>query len=494
MAAFLTVLLLLIAGTTFTEIAVAAELFTVDGEGTVTAAGASRASMQRTPPAAVEGDVTKAHGDPDALRYMIAARLSDMPSLVTLRSPHDQLRDVPLHVVPLCPSTIGRKGITCAVTPPIRVALDRIDARHPLVAKRSIVARLGDSIEVVGGKDVIGTVRVAGPRRTPAGPIERLSAKLRFVLVKLSPKGTLPVGGDDSGAREIARAALDRVNSLWGACGVSFGERDTLAVELVDPPPPHMLAVGCDHGLPASGGVLRFRAGSAALMVGVDKGMIPAEVARLVARALERRGFGAVVSDNPRMAAGAGATTDISVRDSAGKLVALRPPARGKMLDDKTLRVCIGGVNLEDGLQHFGDVDAMVGTVEERALIRAFDDHDPRTLDVMLVPGFARGGRIGESFIGADGGTIRNVVVIDRAGIRSNRASFTLAHEVGHVLLDDPGHPDDFGRDLPTRLMDADAADPTAFGPRRLIADECARAVRQSGPGAGVEMLEPQPF
>ena len=31
-------------------------------------------------------------------------------------------------------------------------------------------------------------------------------------------------------------------------------------------------------------------------------------------------------------------------------------------------------VDLEDGLQHFGDVDAIAGTVEERALIKAFED------------------------------------------------------------------------------------------------------------------------
>ena len=62
------------------------------------------------------------------------------------------------------------------------------------------------------------------------------------------------------------------------------------------------------------------------------------------------------------------------------------------------------------------------------------------------------------------------------------------------MLLDEPGHPDDFGPDTPTRLMDADAANPTAFGPRRLTLDECARAVRQSGPGAPVVLLKKWPF
>ena len=50
-----------------------------------------------------------------------------------------------------------------------------------------------------------------------------------------------------------------------------------------------------------------------------------------------------------------------------------------------------------------------------------------------------------------------------------------IAHELGHVLLQVAGHPDDFGSDLPTSLMDADAADSSIFGPRRLsVAAACA--------------------
>ena len=78
--------------------------------------------------------------------------------------------------------------------------------------------------------------------------------------------------------------------------------------------------------------------------------------------------------------------------------------------------------------------------------------------------------------------------------MRTGRASFALAHELGHVLLDDPGHPDDFGVDAPTRLMDADAANASAYGPRRLIASECSRAVLQSGPGARLALLRPWPL
>ena len=112
----------------------------------------------------------------------------------------------------------------------------------------------------------------------------------------------------------------------------------------------------------------------------------------------------------------------------------------------------------------------------------------------MVVPLFAGGGRIGESFIGSDLSSVRNVVLLDRAGIRARKSSLTLAHELGHVLMDLPGHPDDYGVDAPTLLMDSDAADASAFGPRRITVDECARVVRQSGPKARMPLLTEWPI
>jgi hypothetical protein len=156
--------------------------------------------------------------------------------------------------------------------------------------------------------------------------------------------------------------------------------------------------------------------------------------------------------------------------------------------------VCLGEVDLSDGLQHFNDFDAVSGTVEERSLLKAFDDGDPATLEVFVIPNFAHSGRIGESFIYADGSSVRNAVIIDRAGIRAGARSYALAHELGHILLDMPGHPDDYGVDQPSSLMDADAADPTIFGPRRLTVADCERALRQSGPRAPVPLLEDWPL
>jgi hypothetical protein len=59
--------------------------------------------------------------------------------------------------------------------------------------------------------------------------------------------------------------------------------------------------------------------------------------------------------------------------------------------------------------------------------------------------------------------------------------------------MDLPGHPDDYGLDTPTLLMDSDAADASPFGPRRITVDECTRVVRQSGPKARVPLLADWP-
>jgi hypothetical protein len=326
------------------------------------------------------------------------------------------------------------------------------------------------------------------------GAIERLRARLRVILVRLSPHGPPPVGGDDAGAIAVAQAEVGRANALWGACGVSFGPLSELDVAVVDPPRPHLLALGCDHGLPASGGTLRVRVDGRDIKVALTAGMKPRAAAEVAAAAVGAAGFTVRVSDNPPISAGAFGSADVLVRRRDGTLASIEAPATGPVSTDPTLRACIGRVDLEDGLQHFGDVDAIAGTVEERALIKAFDDGDPSSIEVFVVPSFGGGGRIGESFISADGGTIRNVLIEDRAGIRADRASFALAHELGHILLDDPGHPDDFGVDTPTRLMDADAANASIYGPRRLLVGECARAVRQSGPGAPVPLLRPWPL
>ncbi|WP_437994808.1 hypothetical protein WMF26_25460 [Sorangium sp. So ce185] len=462
------------------------EVRAIDGAGTRIDMARSHASLQRTPPDRLGDDPFGNLDDPDAIRLLVIGAADDLPLTVDVHSAApsgraiDRLPSVPLgHVA--CPPDVPA-GLVCGSTRPLRIVADDIDRNHPMIADRSVKGEVGGALVVAlpdGPK--LQMIRIAGPRSSPLGPLGRTRARLRILMVRPRAGGPPPMGGDDSGALAIARAEVERANALWGACGVSFGPPEELDISFVDPPRPHLLAIGCDHGLPASGGAIRVRVDGHEVTASIRPRMRPDAAARAVAAAIGAAGFSVRLSDNPAIGAGAFGTTDVLVRRPGGAPAAIEPPASGALSTDPTLTACIGAVELEDGLQHFSDTDAIAGTVEERALIKAFDDGDPATIDVVMVPSFAGGGRIGESFIFADGGAIRNTIIEDRAGLRADRASFALSHELGHVLLDEPGHPDDFGVDTPTRLMDADAANSSAYGPRRLTVDECARAIRQSG-------------
>jgi hypothetical protein len=474
----------------------AVQLTTVDAWGKGVDAERSHASIERTPPERTTDDPTPGVvGDPDAIRFVLSGPRNEVPAAVRVTSRDvagaevDRL-DVTLVDTP-CSAGLGP---VCRVTPLLRVVSDDIDRNHPLVKDRSVRAEVGGALSVSASARAFGSLRVGGPRMTPIGPIARLRGKLRIVIVRNRPKGAPPFGADDEGAKVLARRQLGLANALWGQCGINFGEEAEADVRIVDPPPTYLLALGCDVGLPSSGGEIRVRVDGRDVRAELKPRQTPRAAARAVARAIEQAGFVARVSENARIEPGADRTADVLVRRRDGQFVSIERPLDGRITTDATMTACIGGVDLSDGLDHFVDVDAPAGTVEERALVKAFDDGDPSTIKVFMIPAFAGGGRIGESFIYADRSSVRNVVIEDRAGVRADRASFALAHELGHILLDMPGHPDDYGVDLPTLLMDSDAADPSAFGPRRITIGECARAFRQSGPRAPVPLLSVWPL
>ncbi|HEY8089284.1 MAG TPA: hypothetical protein VIF09_15600 [Polyangiaceae bacterium] len=472
-----------------------------DGAGQLVDSTTSHASLERTPPVRVEGPADAPYDDPDALRVVLSLP-DDGPGL-------DGDREIAVEAVnalgarvdvlprlPLASSSCVRpaQGLRCWASAPLRLVIDDIDRNHPLVAERSIKAEVGGAIVFRDGGRKAQMIRVLGPRASPVGPIGRLRATLRPFVVRISPGGAPAIGGSDVGAVNALRAEVGSASAIWGQCGLTFGDARTLDVKVVDPPPPHLVALGDDLGVGASGGVVRLRAEGKSFALSTTPGESIDRVASELARAVEHAGLVALVSPNARIGPGLGSSVDVSVRRKDGSLVAVDLVPDTPLSTDPTLSVRIGSVDLSDGLQHFTDMDAMAGTLEERTLLKAVDDGDPTTTEVVVVPLFAGGGRIGESFIGSDLSSVRNVVLLDRAGIRARKSSLTLAHELGHVLMDLPGHPDDYGVDTPTLLMDSDAADASPFGPRRLSIEECARVVRQSGPKSRVPLLADAPI
>ncbi|MBM4359134.1 MAG: hypothetical protein FJ096_13595 [Deltaproteobacteria bacterium] len=404
-----------------------------------------------------------------------------------------------LRVPAVAQRCVGERPRSCASTLPLRFVTDLVDRDHPLARARSLLVDLGGELVVRSADRELARLPVRGPR-LGTSVAEALGARLRFVLVRTASGGAPPIGVDRGSARALLRSTVSRASAVWASCGFVLHDPERFEVELVDPPPSHLVAVGCSHGLPASGGELRLSVDGHRVTASIRRGATPSSAARVLVDALHSAGFSAEISDNPRIASAALSTTDVLVRRADGTIAEVTPPPRADVAGafdaastDATLDVCVGTVDLGDGLQHFGDVDSAAGSLEERTMIKAFDDRDPTTIDVYVVPGFAKGGRIGESFIRSDRGSLSNAIVIDRAGLRGERAPLTLAHELGHVLLDEPGHPDDFAADTPSFLMDANSSDLSAFGPRRLTLAECRRALAQSGPRAEVRVLRPRP-
>jgi hypothetical protein len=483
-----------------------------DGEGEVVDMAQSHASLERAPPMRIEGPPDAHYEDADALRVILALP-DDGPGLdgdreIAVDSVNAfgaKIDSVPRLSVASSACARPYTNVRCWASAPLRLVIDEVDRNHPLVADRSIKAEVGGAIVVRSEGHKAQMIRVLGPRRLPrdlfdAHPgvqpvsIGRLRATLRPFVVRVTPGGAPAIGGTDAGAIDALRAELGSASAIWGQCGLTFGDPRQLDVRLVDPPPSHLVAIGDDLGITASGGEIRLRAADKTIVVSTGPGETPDRVARDLARMADRAGLVPVVSPNARIGPGLAPSVDVSLRRRDGALVSIETAPGSPLSTDATLSVRIGSVDLSDGLQHFTDMDAMAGTLEERTLLKAIDDGDPTTIEVVVVPLFAGGGRIGESFIGSDLSSVRNVVLLDRAGIRARKSSLTLAHELGHVLMDLPGHPDDYGVDTPTLLMDSDAADASPFGPRRITLQECARVVRQSGPKGRVPLLADWPI
>jgi hypothetical protein len=471
-----------------------------DGAGEAVDMARSHASLERTPPMRIEGPPDARYDDPDALRVVLVTsdegrgldggREIAVESVSALGARIDAL---PRLALKPGPCTRAYTAMRCWTSAPLRLVTDDLDRNHPLVAERSIKAEVGGAIVFRDAGHKAQMIRVLGPRSSPVGPMGRVRATLRPFVVRITPGGAPAIGGTDVGAVNALRAEIASAAGIWGQCGLTLGDPRTQEVKVVDPPPSHLVAFGDDLGIASSGGEVRLRADGRTLTVVTSAGEPPDRVASELARVAEHAGLVAIVSPNARIGPGLAPSVDVSLRRKDGTLVAVDATPGFPVSTDATLSVRIGSVDLSDGLQHFTDMDAMAGTLEERTLLKAIDDGDPATIEVVVVPLFAGGGRIGESFIGSDLSSVRNVVLLDRAGIRARKSSLTLAHELGHVLMDLPGHPDDYGVDTPTLLMDSDAADASPFGPRRISVDECARVIRQAGPESRVPLLVDAP-
>src|SRR6478609_2472555 len=391
-----------------------------------------------------------------------------------------------------CPPGVPASA-SCWATLPLRLTPDRLDRDHPAARDRSLEAELGGKLWVEVAGQPLTSWAVGAPHGGLLSSIDRLSVKLRVRVLRVVPGGAPAIGGDTGTALSIVLKEIQAASKLWAQCGIDLQGPAGPDIQVVDPPPIQLLAIGCDAGLPASGGEINLRIRGKRVKLLTRPGETPMVVAQHLTRALNRVGVNTRISPNSRTASGASGAVDVLIQN-AGRLGGIEAEPGLTLNTDASLGVCLGEVDLGNGLSHFVESDAAVGTVEERALIKAFDDGDPSTIEVFVVPSFDQSPRIGESFIDDDGAGIQNTVIIDRAALRAGPRSYALAHELGHVLLDLPGHPDDYGVDQASSLMDSDASDASVFGPRRLSLSDCERALIESGPGARIPLAQPWPL
>ncbi len=433
--------------------------------------------------------------EPEAVRFLIAgpsaAPVVRLTTYGAAGAVLDVLAEPALSAWPCPPASAST---TCWATAPLRLTPDRLDREYPAARDRSLEAQLGGELRLEIGAKKLEIWRIGAPHSPAFAAFDRLSAKLRVRVLRISAGGAPALGSDVASALRVAKAEVLAASTLWAQCGIDLQGPRSLDIQVVDPPPVQLVAVGCERGLPASGGRLAMTAQGRALRVSSRPGDSPLIVAQRLARAARALGLGVQLSPNPRTSSGAAGSVDVLLRGSRGAPAQVGADPRLPLSTDPTLPLCLGEVDLSNGLSHFVENDAAPGTLEERALIKAFDDGDPSTIEVFFVPSFDQSGRIGESFIDDDGAGIQNTVLVDRAAVRAGPRSYALAHELGHVFLDLPGHPDDYGVDNSSSLMDSDASDASVFGPRRLTLADCERALRESGPRARVPLLEAWPL
>lgn len=361
----------------------------------------------------------------------------------------------------------------------VRLVADEVDARARGAESRTLRVALRDQVRVryASGERAIERSLRVGLGGKGDHPDSAFRTRVVVHILRVGPGGQAVIGQDDASALSVMRQQLTAANEIWLQCNLSFGDPTEVAMEIAEPPGATMLAVANEDGLPArGGGELRFRIdGLSVPAIPTRPGASPTATAQSIAETVRKLGFFATVSENLPTRSGAGPSADVLIRRKNGEPVNITTEEGAPLSSDVRQSLQIGNVDLGDGLQEFDNTTAQVGSLEERTLLKALADDDPHTIDIFVVNQFTAATRQGEAFIADPEGPITNAVVIDRNGLRHAPLAWTLAHELGHVLMNDPLHPDNVGPDRPWLLMDADSGRGTVDGPKRLRASDCQR-------------------
>jgi hypothetical protein len=376
----------------------------------------------------------------------------------------------------------------------VRLVGDAVDLQARGVAGQTLKVALREGVRISYDTS-LGHVRQllrVGRPGDESGPKAARQAMLRVVVLRAYAGGPPVIGNDDMAALRIVREELTLANEIWLQCNLTFGVPAETSVSIADPPGPTLLSVSDGDGLPARGGSIRFRVdGRSVGPIESMPGAAPEDTALRIAQALKAAGFEGTVTINPPAVFGAGSSADVLVRRRSGEFVQIEAIEGVPISSDRQQRLSIGSVDLGDGIEEFDNMTAQSGTLEERTLIKGLSDEDPSSIDLFIVNRFTHGTRQGEAFIAASVGPITNSLILDRNGLRQRQTAWTMAHELGHVLLNQPLHPDNVGADLPILLMDSDNNRGTVNGPKRLLLGDCLRVRYEAEARAVPPLLRP---
>jgi hypothetical protein len=371
-------------------------------------------------------------------------------------------------------------GQRCAYAPRLRLVPEAIEVADAPPGEAALEARLGGRIALAIGAEELASAPVCVPGLEACG----YEVALRPLLVRAWRGGPTVFKGAPEGEEAALHDRVVRTLRPWESCGI----RALVGpVRVVDPPRDVLVAFGLPFGLPSDGReALEVRVGKRAHTVALPPKLEPRAAAEFVRSALEALRVPSVVVARPWLAHEERPVAELRLPAAAAREARVAVKSRGR------LAVAITRVELRDGLEHFDDARSSTGSQEERALLLPLVDGEDATVEVVAVPFFGDGRRVGESFVAVDDPALVNVMIVDRGGLAASRTSHVLAHELGHILLRTGDHPDEGSRDAPRLLMDSDASDASRFGPRLITVEECARA-RHQGAAEPHRVLAPFP-
>lgn len=430
-----------------------------------------------------------AHGDADTDRARFRVLVDAAPGrplvrlgLASVDGTSGRVRDRLRWVV------LRRDGEGHLATPWLVLVSNAGDRSSPQLAGRALRVALGDLVEARvrrgGGRAVVHRIPVGRPPGEDH-PRSIRQLRLRVTVLRTESGGPPIVGGDLTGARDVIAHQVAVIDEVLAACGIRAGPAEAVEIVVVDPPGPCLLSVGGRTGLPSAGGEVRLVVDGERLgPLRVGSGYAPVETARFLAHAIEDAGYTVDLTINARMPSAAFPTADVLVRRADGSLAELGVWREEPLTTDSMQELAIGAVRLDDGLEPYGANDIAAGTLEERTLVKALAGGDPSAVEIFVISRFTGLQKQGESFVRANRSSMRNAAIVDWRALERARQAYTLAHELGHVLLDDLEHPDTHGDRRPFLLMHSRSASAVG-GPMRVTPVQCeamrARAAALAG-------------